>query len=303
MNEIQSYIGNYTSSTDLRTKALQILNGLDITEASRNDYRSRISCFLDYVQEQKFNNNTFLEFKRYLASRNDVAVSTKAKYLTVARVFLKELHKQGIIPIDVTLNVKSFKQGKKHKRFGLNEDEIHKLLEYLNSIDDTPENTRLKALFSLLIFQGLRQIEIVRLDVSDIDLARQTALIQGKGRDDKELINLHPRTVEALKTYMNICEIRSGALFVSRSNNNRNGRITTKSLRELVTSFLKKLDIQNSTHGFRHFFTTRLIEYFSNDLLTVQKFTRHRSVETLQVYNDNISHRENLPKYYQAFNK
>jgi integrase len=303
MNEIQSYIGNYTSSTDLQTKALQILNVLDISKASRNDYRSRISCFLEYVQEQRFNNNTFLDFKRYLGEKNDIAVSTKAKYLTVARVFLKELHKQGIIPIDVTLNVKSFKQGKKHKRFGLDGEEINRLLEHLDITQKTTVNSRIKAVIALLVFQGLRQIEIVRLDVSDIDLTRQTALIQGKGRDDKELINLHPRTVEALKLYMDICEIRSGALFVSRSNNNRNGRITTKSLRELVTSFLKKLDIQNTTHGFRHFFTTRLIEHFSNDLLTVQKFTRHRSVETLQVYNDNISHRENLPKYYQAFNQ
>lgn len=302
MNEIQSYIGNYTSTSSLQEKAIQILNGLDISVASRNDYTSRIRLFLDYVQEQKFNNNTFLEFKRYLAARNDIAVSTKAKYLTVCKVFLRELYKQQIIPIDVTVNVKSFQQTKKHKRFGLNQEEITLLLDKLNELPDTPKSYRLRAIISLLIYQGLRQIEVVRLDVADIDLARMTALIHGKGRDDKEPIDLHPRSVEALRSYMNICEIRSGALFVSHSNNNANGRMTTKSLREIVVAPLKALGIRNSTHGFRHFFTTKLIEHFSNDLLTVQKFTRHKSIETLQVYNDNISHKENLPKYYKAFN-
>ncbi|MFA6293874.1 MAG: tyrosine-type recombinase/integrase, partial [Victivallales bacterium] len=69
----------------------------------------------------------------------------------------------------------------------------------------------------------------------------------------------------------------------------------------MVTDSLKKLEIQNSTHGFRHYFTTRLIELFKADLLTVQKYTRHHSVETLQVYNDNIGKKETLQTYYSGF--
>ena len=303
MNEIQSYIGNYTSQTTLQEKALQVFENLDISESSRKDYKSRIWLYLDYLQEHPFNRNSFLDFKRYLAKRNDISISTKSKYLTVARIFLKELNKQGIIPVDVTLNVKSFQQTKKHKRFGLSQNEVNILLDKLGEFSDTSYNSRLKAIISLLIFQGLRQVEVVRLDAEDISLSHKTAMVHGKGRDDKEPVDLHPRTVEALRSYMESCKVKSGPLFVSHSNNNRNGRITTKTIRNLVKSFLKKLEIDNTTHGFRHFFTTRLIELFSNDLLTVAKFTRHKSIETLQVYNDNISRKNNLPKYYEAFNK
>ncbi|MFZ2657898.1 MAG: tyrosine-type recombinase/integrase [Victivallales bacterium] len=162
--------------------------------------------------------------------------------------------------------------------------------------------TRLKAVISLLVYQGLRQIEITRLDVEDLQLQRKIAFIHGKGRDDKEPIDLHPKAVEALQAYIDYCNVRSGALFFSISNNGRNQRLTTKSVRLIVTGFLTATGIRNTTHGFRHYFTTTLIEHFSNDLLTVQKFTRHKSVETLQVYNDHISNKENLPKYYQAFN-
>jgi site-specific recombinase XerD len=302
MNDTQIYIGNYSSRTTLHEKALQIFEGIDVSESSQKDYKSRIWLYLQYLQEHPFNRNTFLDFKRYLAGQNDISVATKSKYLTVARVFLKELNKLGVIPVDVTQNIKGFQQSRKHKRFGLNQQEINILLAKIEDLPVNQKNARLKAIISLLIFQGLRQIEIVRLDAEDISLSRKTALVHGKGRDDKELIDLHPRTVEALHSYMDLGRVKSGALFVSHSNNNRSGRITTRTIRELVTSFLKNLNIENSTHGFRHFFTTKLIEHFSNDLLTVAKFTRHKSVETLQVYNDNISRKNNLPKYYQAFN-
>ena len=302
MYNIQTYVGNYTSETNLHEKALQVFDLLDVRESSRKDYKARIGLFVDYVSEHKFNNNTFLSFKRYLAERNDLSVSSKAKYLTVSKIFLKELTRQGIIPIDITINIKGFQQTRKHKRFGLTQDEIDILFESIGNLELTPKNLRLITILHLLIYQGLRQIEIIRLDVSDIDTVRKTALIHGKGRDDKELIDLHPKTVDMLKNYINICKVKSGALFVSHSNNNRNGRLTTKSLREIVTGYLKTLEIKNTTHGFRHYFTTKLIRAFSNDLLTVQKFTRHHSVETLQVYNDNITNKENLPKYYEAFN-
>ena len=301
MHEIQSYIGNYTTQTTLKEKAVQVFEGLDISDGSRKDYKSRVWLYLEFLEEHPFNRNSFLDFKRYLAGRNDISISTKSKYLTVARVFLKELNKQGIIPVDVTLNVKSFQQSKKHKRFGLTQDEITLLLNEMNKLPSIPKHERLKAIISLLVFQGLRQVEVVRLDVEDISLPQKIAMVHGKGRDDKEPIDLHPRTIEALKLYMDTCKVKSGPLFTSQSNNNRNGRITTKTIRNIVKSFLNEMNIENSTHGFRHFFTTRLIELFANDLLTVAKFTRHKSVETLQVYNDNISRKNNLPKYYQAF--
>ena len=301
--EIQSYIGNFSPQASLHERALRIFESLDIAESSRIDYKSRIWMFLEFIQAHPINQNSFLEFKRYLAARNDIAIATKSKYLTVARVFLKELNRQGVIPADITQNVKSFQQTKKHKKFGLNQAEVNLLLAELDRLPENFGNVRLKAIISLLVFQGLRQVEVIRLDVEDISPGQMTALIHGKGRDDKEPIDLHPRSVEALTHYMSFCKVRSGPLFVSNSNNNQSGRLSTRSVRNIVTSFLKGLSIRNSTHGFRHYFTTRLVELFSNDLLTVAKFTRHRSVETLQVYNDNISRKNNLPKYYEAFNE
>ena len=282
-------------------KAGQVFDMLDVNEATRADYKYRIGLFLDFVKDCGFNHNSFLEFKRHLTNRTDFAVATKNKYLATAKIFLKELNRQGMLPADITQNIKTFGQSKKHKREGLNDEEITRLSETMKQMPSTTHNTRLRAIFALLALQGLRQAEITRLDVKDIDIAGQLAFVQGKGRDDKEPINLHPETARALKDYLRTSKVADGALFVSRSNNSRNHRLTTKAVRAMVKDVLGELGIDKSTHGFRHYFTTTLIKTYKGDLLEVAQYTRHKSLEMLQVYNDNIKREADLPRFYRAF--
>lgn len=289
------------SNSDLYEQAKQVFANLDTSDNTRKEYLTRIKLFLDFIKTNGFSNNTFLEYKRYLKERTDYGISTKNKYLTAGRVFIKELHRQGVLPIDITVNVKGFTQDKKHKRSGLADKDMQILITALNKLEPTPNNLRLKAIIALLALQGLRQVELTRLDVSDIDLVRGKILIQGKGRDDKEPVYLHPMTTKALKAYLTATKKADGALFTSTSNNARGQRLNTRSIRQLVKDALNKLDIDNSTHGFRHYFTTTLIKTYKGDLLAVAKYTRHRNVEMLQVYNDDITLEADLPRYYGAF--
>ena len=282
-------------------RASRVFDLLDVSEATRQDYKYRIGLFLDFTQERGFNRNSFLEFKRSLAERTDLAVSTKNKYLATAKIFLKEANRQGFLPADITQNIKTFSQSKKHKRDGLNDEEINKLTEAIQELPATLQNTRLKAILSLLIFQGLRQVEVIRLDVKDIDFISKTAFIQGKGQDDKEPINLHPEAIRALQGYLRANQIADGALFTSQSNNNKNKRLTTRAIRDIVKEVLDTLGIEKTTHGFRHYFTTKLIKTYKGDLLEVAQYTRHKSLEMLQVYNDNINRKADLPRFYKAF--
>jgi integrase/recombinase XerC len=287
---------------DTRDKASKVFDLLDVSEATRKDYKYRIGLFLDFTGERGFNRNSFLEFKRSLAERTDLAVATKNKYLATAKIFLKEANRQGFLPADITQNIKTFSQSKKHKRDGLNDEEMSKLTTAIKELPETPTNARLKAILSLLVFQGLRQVEIIRLDVKDIDFIGKTAFIQGKGRDDKEPIYLHPEAIRAIQGYLKSNKIADGALFTSQSNNNKNQRLTTRAIRGLVKQEFNKLGIEKTTHGFRHYFTTTLIKTYKGDLLEVAQYTRHKSLEMLQVYNDNINRKADLPRYYQAFN-
>jgi len=293
--------GQALTISDPRERAEKVFDLLDVSETTRQDYKYRIGLFLDFTSERGFNRNSFLEFKRALAERTDLAVSTKNKYLATAKIFLKEANRQGALPADITQNIKTFSQNKKHKRDGLNDEEIKTLTNAMQALPETPTNARLKAILSLLVFQGLRQVEVIRLDVRDIDFISKTAFIQGKGQDDKEPINLHPEAIKAIQGYLKGNRIADGALFTSQSNNSKNKRLTTRAIRDIVKETLNALGIEKTTHGFRHYFTSTLIKTYKGDLLEVAQYTRHKSLEMLQVYNDNINRKADLPRFYRAF--
>lgn len=286
---------------DLPRQAASVFDLLDVSASTRYDYQARIGVFLVFIQQNGLDRNSFLTFKRTLAERTDISVSTKNKYLVTARIFLKELNRRGVLPADITQNIKSFSQSRKHKKDGLTEAEVSLLAESLHQLPITAANTRLKAIISLLALQGLRQIEVVRLNVKDLHLVRNVAYIQGKGRDDLEPISLHPETVRMLKEYMRVNQVADGALFTSNSNNSLHKRLTTRSLQNIVKDIFTELGIEKSVHGLRHYYATKLIRAYQGDLLQVVRYTRHSSISTLEIYFDDVRSEADLPRYFDTF--
>ena len=121
-----------------------IFDHLDIADATRDEYIYRITAFTSYIQDCGFSSNSYIKYKRHLSQRNDFSVSTKNKYLIVARLYCKELHRMGYLPVDITANIKIFQQSRKHKKTGLSEEEIQKILQYLHSCHNNKESTELK---------------------------------------------------------------------------------------------------------------------------------------------------------------
>jgi hypothetical protein len=79
------------ASISVLDRAASIFDGLDVAEATRADHKWRIGAFLRFMDGQSLTPDSYLHFKRYLATRNDLSISTKNKYLSTARVALKEL--------------------------------------------------------------------------------------------------------------------------------------------------------------------------------------------------------------------
>lgn len=284
----------------------QVFDTLDVLPQTKKEYKKRVHVFLDYIHEHGWNKYTFRTFKEYIWMRNDWSTSTKNVYLTAARVFCNALHVEWVLPVDITKNVKSFSQSKKHKQFGINNEEVAELQSFLSSLpagtkSQQIKNTRTKALFGLLLFQWLRQIEIARIDHDDVDMRNNVIQIQWKGKSDTEKIYLHPMNASLIQEYIDAYHIMSGPLFFSLSNNSKGSRITTRSIRRIVKDILNVLDIDKTTHWFRHYFTTTLLKEFWWDILKTKAFTRHASTEMLVVYNDEINHEKNLEDYYDSF--
>lgn len=280
-----------------------IFDSLDIAESTRHEYLSRLPKFLGWLKYNGITHDCLLDYKKYLRSRTDLGIASKNKYLAVARISLKELHRRGKIPFDLTHNVKSFQQSQKHRVEGLTEEEIGMLCEHLQQLADNFKTIRLRAIVSLLLFQGLRQIEICRLNINDADLALKRLYVLGKGRDDKEPIYLHPETIKALRAYLDASKVKDGAMFTSLLGQSKGRRLTTRGLRLIVKTLLGEVRVYKTVHGFRHYFTTQLIQRMPSELITVAKFTRHNSIQTLSIYNDTHEDEQSNRIYVQTFNK
>ncbi len=275
-----------------------IFDTLDVNESTRKEYMARIKPFIIFFSIEGLHLDTFLKYKRMLAENSDYKVSTKNKYLACARVFLKECYRRGFIDRDITTNVKCFRQDKKHKVIGLTDDDVDRICWWIR---EHPEKNRENALLCLLILQGLRQSEICRIMYEDCDFKTQTLLIQGKGKDDKEMIYLHPIATRYLRRYCRQSNILSGYVFRSKRRQSRADRLTTRGLQLIVQRLLKELGIESTVHGFRHYYTSKLIRQMPGNLTVVAKFTRHKSLEMLQVYNDNLLMEHDLISYRKAF--
>ncbi len=281
--------------------AAAVFDDLDVALSTRTEYKWRVQAFFSYLAGQPLTTQSYLEYKRYLQSRTDLSISTKNKYLVAARIFLRELTRRGLLPADITLNVRVFKQSKKHRQDGLNDQDMARLTEWLRSLTDTRTNARLRAVICLLALQGLRQIEVCRLDVADLDLVAQVAHVQGKGRDDREPVDLNPQTVQALREYLKTARVADGPLFPSWHRSGQYNRLTPRHVRRIIRQALDGLGIDKTTHGFRHWFTTQLLDSYGGDLLEVRQYTRHAGIETLRIYDDRRKQKEDLPRFYNAF--
>jgi len=90
-------------------------------------------------------------------------------------------------------------RSRKRKREGINTNEVKLILSNLDQPCPSKVSTRLEAIVRLLAFQGLRLLEIERLDAQNISLKDGTALFRGKIRHGKEKIYVHLFTIEAVK--------------------------------------------------------------------------------------------------------
>jgi integrase/recombinase XerC len=279
-----------------------IYNSMDINTNSKKTYISNGKDFFKWVQANGLNINTYRNYKEHLRQRTDIGDKSKNYKLAASKMLLDELHAHyRVLPLDITKGVKGFKISSEHVKDGLNQNEVEKVRAYIQSLPNAPKRTRLNTMYALLTLQGLRQFEICNTTIEDLNLNYGTMSIKGKGNDSKTLIDLHPETVKALKDYLTTSNKKSGYLFTSEKGTTKGERLNERGFRKIFDSVFDALDIDRSTHGFRHFFVTRMLEATNGNIGVVKQFSRHKTIQAVMFYDDRKKKKEMLPTYYSAF--
>jgi integrase/recombinase XerC len=163
----------------------------------------------------------------------------------------------------------------------------------LGGIDRTSlKGIRDYALLILLWSNALRRSEVSKANIGDFDQKERTLRIFGKGRGNQsEIISLGKATVNAIESWL---EARGEhdpdkALFVSVNPGYRDGRLCTQSIYDIVSDRCQSAGITKvmSPHRIRHSSITAALEATNGDVRRVQKLSRHSSLNTLLIYDDN----------------
>jgi len=163
----------------------------------------------------------------------------------------------------------------------------------LSAIDRTSlKGIRDYALMMLLWSNALRRSEVSKANIGDFDQKSKTLRIFGKGRGNKaETVSLGIGTFTAIESWL---EARGEhqpdkALFCSVNIGYRDGRLCTQAIYDIVKSRCQAAGISKvmSPHRIRHSSITAALEATNGDVRRVQKLSRHSSLNTLLIYDDN----------------
>lgn len=151
---------------------------------------------------------------------------------------------------------------------------------------DHPKGLRDRAILRLLFDLGLRRGEVCRMELEDVDLEGSVVAILGKKRTQKELRTLPEPTRDALVEWIQARGSEPGPLFVNFSRAHERERLTPTGLTVLVKALGKRAGLKVTPHGLRHAAITAALDLTKGDVRAVQKFSRHRDVRVLNVYDD-----------------
>lgn len=169
-------------------------------------------------------------------------------------------------------------------------------LEYLlQLIKPTNEkNLRDKVIIAFMAIEGLRTVEIHRMNEEDINKEKQSILIRGKGKNAiiypradtfKLLLRyIKSKNREPLQQYIDNEE--KIPVFTSTSNNKPGNRINRRNIREAVDLWLTRAGYKEkgkSDHMLRHTCATLLYKE-TKDLKVVQETLRHSNINMSSKY-------------------
>jgi integrase/recombinase XerC len=251
-------------------------------------YKNELYRFAEYLgPEVQWKDIDHVFIRGFLSHLHTLGLSkvSVARALASLRSLYKWLAREGIVQQNPAKLVATPRLPKKLPRVPTME-EINGLLN-----SEMPESAtfaeRDRAIFELLYGCGLRNSELVGIDLDDIEEANGVILVRGKGKKQR-YVPLDGAAAEALQGYrparqklLHEMGKTTRRLFI----NQRGGPLTTRSVGRIVKQIAvaKGLPPDIHPHTLRHAFGTHMLTEGA-DLRAIQELLGHERLSTTQKY-------------------
>lgn len=269
---------------------------IDVDEKTIKAYRVGISNFIEYL---KLNNITkpirddIINYRNML--RDNYSSNTVNLYMIAIRSLFKYLEIHNIYK-NIAIDIKGARYDTTPKKEVLS---LNQMQTIYNSLEDSRE----KALFGLMISTGLRVCEISTALIEDIRMYNNEIVlfVLGKKRDSKtEYVKLSQQVINDLQNY--IGERTNGNIFISTSNENYGNGLSTVSIRKIIKNIFKRFGLDKDTlscHSLRRSFAVVSYET-GNSIYDIQQVLHHASISTTTRYLKQVDRDKNKTEYNVA---
>ncbi len=251
-------------------------------------YRTDLANFADYVGPQGWRDIDHVLIRGYLANLYERGLSktSVARALAALRSLYRWLAQEGEVEQNPAALVATPKLPKKLPRVPTIE-EVNTVLDA-----DMPEcsafNERDQVILELLYGCGIRNSELIGINLDDIRWSNEMILVRGKGRKER-YVPFGNSAKAAVQAYLPARQRVIGetkhtterALLI----NLRGSRLTTRSVGRIVKQIAvaRGLSPDVHPHTLRHAFGTHMLEEGA-DLRAIQEMLGHERLSTTQRY-------------------
>jgi integrase/recombinase XerC len=250
-------------------------------------YTGDLDVFAAYIGSRDWKAIDHIAIRGFLSHLYDKGLSkaSVARALAAVRSLYRWLAQEGVVEQNPAKLVSTPRLPKKLPRVPTIE-EVNSVLDgKMPEVASFPERDRL--MLELLYGCGIRNSELVGINLDDIRLSNEAILIRGKGKKER-YVPFGGSARAALAAYL---PWRQKLLLTLKKTNpallvnKRGGRLTTRSVGRIVKriAVAKGLSPDVHPHTLRHAFGTHMLEEGA-DLRAIQELLGHERLATTQRY-------------------
>jgi integrase/recombinase XerC len=269
------------------TKFLRCLAERNVSQHTLRAYTQDLEAFAEFAGERKLADIDHISIRAFLSHlyQRGLSKASVARSLAALRSLYRWMAQEGEVEQNPAALVSTPKLPKKLPRVPTIEEMNAVLDGKMPEIASFPERDRL--MLELLYGCGIRNSELVAINVDDVRLTAEAILVRGKGKKER-YVPFGEGVKSTLKSYLParqllLSEMRKStpALLL----NQRGGRLTTRSVGRIIKriAVAKGLSTDVHPHTLRHAFGTHMLEEGA-DLRAIQEMLGHERLSTTQRY-------------------
>lgn len=271
----------------------------DKAAATVKTYSKAVGYFVKWLADNNIANPTrqdIINYRQHLVETKKIA--TARLYTVAVKTMFKWAASNGLCLMNVAEGVKTpslDEEADTHSREALTLTEARKVLSSFNGRYDE-KSLRDALIMRIMLNCGLRSIEVVRLDATDIEHrhGKHFLKVWGKGRKGKTArVEISKTIYNQLLDYLNARgskREKGEPMFVSTARRNFGQRLQTQTISKLAKATFRSVGIDSeaiSCHSCRHFTCNQLL-IEGADIESCRRLLRHKNVSTTNIYRHDI---------------